>query len=296
MELGGEASGELLSGRGAVAVHTTCYEQKTKIMGLKAANAFWNPRYYNPQRRTLTKKILFTTPRTVLQEVRTLLYLALRSNRTLIIPNLLAATVTDPSLLRAEDKRSNKVQRPVFRNQTFWPGFRVLFLKGKGGQKNGEPLLRVEIAEPAFYWRVKRDYSSAASPVPEPHILSFPETISVKAIEKALRSAEHDAFPRVVLHVHTSSIGTVPSTLPQDLATLLARQVSWAEDSVGQFLDFGQEVLFDRKLPELDVAEFEPESEEQQRGLAGDVVKHTRLCANILDRMRGNRSCFDKCS
>jgi len=27
----------------AVAVHTTCYEQKVKVMGLKAANAYWNP-------------------------------------------------------------------------------------------------------------------------------------------------------------------------------------------------------------------------------------------------------------
>jgi hypothetical protein len=300
VELGGEASDGLLGARGAVAVHTTCYEQKTKIMGLKAANAFWNPKYYDPQRRTLTKKIIFTTPRTVLQEVRTLLYLAMRSNRTLIIPNLLAATVSDPSLLRAEDKRSNKAQRPEFRNQTLWPGFRVLFLKAKGGQKNGEPILRAaEMAEPAFYWRMRRDYGHEASAaVPAPHVVSFPETVTVKKLEQALMSAEHGVFPRVVIHIYAplGVVNHLSTTLSQDLASLRNYQVAWAEDSVGKFFDYEQEFLIDRKLPELDVAEYEPETEELQRTMVGDVIKHTRLCANILDRMRGNRSCFDKCS
>jgi len=295
VELGGEASGAILSGRGAVAVHTTCYEQKSKIMGLKAANAFWNPKYYDPLRRTLTKKIIYTTPRTVIQEVRALAYLALRSNRTLIIPNLLAAPVSDQTLLRAEDKRSNKVQRPMYRNQTLWPGFRVLYLKTKGLNKNGEPLLHVEIVEPSFYWRVRKDYASPESPVPEPHIMSYPESITIKKLESSLMSADHDRFPRAVLHIH-APIGALPTTLEQDLDTLIARQKSWADDSVGTFLDFADETLFDRKLPELDVAEFEPETEENQRSLAGDVIRHTRLCANILDRMKGNRSCFDKCS
>ena len=27
----------------AIAVHTTCYEQKMKVAGLKASNAYWNP-------------------------------------------------------------------------------------------------------------------------------------------------------------------------------------------------------------------------------------------------------------
>jgi len=316
VELGGLASNDILRGRGAVAVHTTCYEQKAKIMGLKAANAFWNPKYYNPSRRTLTKKIIFTTPRTVLQEIRTLIYLALRTNRTLIIPNMLAATVSDPLLLRAQDKRSNKVQRPVFLNQTLWPGFRVLYLKTKGGQKNGESILPVEVAEPGFYWRVRNDYitatfssssfastsssspSSEFSAIPEPHVISFPEAVTVRQLESTLSSPMHDSFPRVVLHVHAPSSG-VPLSSPsilQDMASLVAYQVAWAEDSVGKFFDYNNEVLIDRKLPELDVAEFEPEREDSQRVLAADVIRHTRLCANILDRMRGNRSCFDKCS
>lgn len=34
-ELGGEASDSAFKSKGAIAVHTTCYEQKSKVMGLK---------------------------------------------------------------------------------------------------------------------------------------------------------------------------------------------------------------------------------------------------------------------
>ena len=39
-------------------VHVTCFERDTKIMGLKAANSYWNPFYYDPRRATITKKLL----------------------------------------------------------------------------------------------------------------------------------------------------------------------------------------------------------------------------------------------
>lgn len=51
IELGGVAAEQILTRHEAVAAHATCYEQKTKMFGLKAANSFWNPRYYDPQRR-----------------------------------------------------------------------------------------------------------------------------------------------------------------------------------------------------------------------------------------------------
>ena len=314
VELGGEAAVGLLDKRGAVAVHTTCYEQKSKINGLKASNAFWNPKYYDTRRRTLTKKILFTSPRHVLNEVRALVFLAKRTKRTLIIPNVLAPTITDPALLQAEDKRSNKAQRPVFRNQTLWPGFRVLYLKTKSGGKNGEPLVDVDVAEPSFYWRLRRDYASPSRPVPRPHVLSLPaEEASVKAIEAAMLLPQNDAQPRLILHLYTPfssssaaaaaaagaaaspSVVAEAAALAADLNAMIAQQLAWADDSVGKYLDFALEALLDRKMPELDEAEFEPEREEQQRSLARNIVQNTRLCNNILDRMRGNRSCMDKC-
>lgn len=292
VELGGEAAGGLLEPRGAVAVHTTCYEQGVKIMGLKAANAFWNPRYYHTQRRTLTKKIIYTFPRAVLQEVRTLVYLGIRTNRTIIIPNLLAETVNDLKLLQAEERRSNKVQRPIYRNQTIWPGFRVLFIKpGKGGKKGGDPSVIIDVAEPAFYWRVARDYATPQNPVPEPFIMSFPETVSIVALEKALLMPQNQANPRIVLHIFPETyLGK-----NKEIEALQTQHTAWAADSVGKFMDFPAEVLVDRKLPEIDEAAWQPEEEELQRGLTKNVLQNTRLCANILQRMRGNRSCFDKC-
>ncbi len=41
----------------AVGVHATCYEKSTKLFGLKAANAYWNFKYYDPNRPTITKVI-----------------------------------------------------------------------------------------------------------------------------------------------------------------------------------------------------------------------------------------------
>jgi hypothetical protein len=37
-ELGGEAARDLMISRGTIAVHTTCYEQYTKVMGLKVSD------------------------------------------------------------------------------------------------------------------------------------------------------------------------------------------------------------------------------------------------------------------
>eukprot|EP01032_Pedospumella_encystans_P024341 gene24341-27535_t len=88
-ELGGEAADRVLRDKGADAVHTTCYEQKSKVMGLKAANAFWNPIYYDPHRRTLTKQLVYLSDAQLRWEVRTLLYLGMVSNRSVIIPNIL---------------------------------------------------------------------------------------------------------------------------------------------------------------------------------------------------------------
>ena len=61
IELGGEVSADILSNLHppTVAVHTTCYEQRTKVMGLKALSAFWTPHYYDIQKKTLTKQLVY---------------------------------------------------------------------------------------------------------------------------------------------------------------------------------------------------------------------------------------------
>ena len=70
------------------------------------------------------------------------MYLALVTNRTLIIPNLLG-----------NEERIHTV--PLYRGLALWPGFRVVREK-----KDSEEKLGVKILEPSFYWRVKKDYAT----------------------------------------------------------------------------------------------------------------------------------------
>ena len=80
------------------------------------------------------------------EEVRALAWLAISSDRGLIIPNLLGSedvTTVDP-----------------YKGQRMWPGFRVALVENQ---------LKVDILEPAFYWRVHRDYD----PAPAVKILYF---------------------------------------------------------------------------------------------------------------------------
>jgi len=85
-ELGGELMERFLLKERSVAMHTTCYEKSTKVlpiililifiyafssqvMGLKYTNAFWNPRYYDHLRPTLTKQLLFVDNKQLQDEV-----------------------------------------------------------------------------------------------------------------------------------------------------------------------------------------------------------------------------------
>lgn len=124
-ELGGRiAKAEF---RDAIAGHATCYEKSTKLMALKglnrlmygchayssvyalmytllhygdvyfysdiqqhihiAGNLYWNFKYYDPMRRTLTKPLMMLSRRQLRQEIISLAYLAVATNRTLILPN-----------------------------------------------------------------------------------------------------------------------------------------------------------------------------------------------------------------
>jgi hypothetical protein len=48
-----------------------------------------NPTYYTPSRRTLTKPLMSVTPESLYRELASLIYLSIKSNRALIIPNIL---------------------------------------------------------------------------------------------------------------------------------------------------------------------------------------------------------------
>ena len=87
-------------------------------MGLKAANAFWNPTYYDGRKRTLTKQLLFSSRAELQSELRSLAYLALATGRSLVLPNLLGP------LRHAREGLVDEVH-----GRALWPGFRVAHIR-----------------------------------------------------------------------------------------------------------------------------------------------------------------------
>ena len=324
VELGGIAAQTLMGGSsvGAFAGHTTCYEHYTKVMGLKAVNAFWNPLYYDPHRPTITKQLVYTDGLTLLDDLRSLVWLAFATNRSIIIPNVLG-----------KDEFLSMVGG--FGGKTLWPGFRVLKFKK-------EVSMLTSILEPGFYWRVNRDYA----PVPEPKIVYYnPKIQDVEDIRKVVAAAEK--FPRVVLHPmvlpkflmdHASSNleegnDLLSNSKRKELNTLvngIADDIRrWSIDSVGVFAGhyFQEErayqplpsvkglrvmqsnhwrgdtgglraynsMLNDWAVPEIYLSETPQAERVRGRNSAENLLQGMRLCMHMFKLVNGNRSCFDKC-
>lgn len=153
-------------------------------MGLKATNAFWNPRYYDPLTPTITKQLIYINTKQLLDEVRSLVWLGLITNRSVIIPNILGSDKIPGDTIEK------------YLGQSLWPGFRVLFLK----RKAGKTIIPINILEPAFYWRISKDYEST----PEPEVLFFdPSVDNMESILKMVQESSN--IPRIVLHASRSS-------------------------------------------------------------------------------------------
>jgi len=259
VELGGEAAATILADQKTLAMHTTCYEHVTKVMGLKAANAFWNPKYYDPIRPTITKQIMYVSELQLLDEVRSLMWLALETKRSLITPNILGADD-----IETVDK---------YYNQALWPGFRVSHLKRLGG-KNA---LRIDIIEPAYYWRVNRDYDD----VPEPTILSFdPNTENLSTLKKRILALGSSA-PRLVLHAK-------PNSVIENDVDANTRVTKWAKDSVGSYdLPYSQEIKRYGSISSV--------KDIRSENGVDDVLQGVRNCMNIFGPLKGNRTCFQIC-
>ena len=90
-------------------------------------------------------------------ELRSLLYLAIVTNRSLIVPNVLGDKV-------------ELAYKDLYRGKALWPGFRTPYIPDKFPWK-------ISVLEPSFYWRMARDFSdssdeSGQTAVPSPTILA----------------------------------------------------------------------------------------------------------------------------
>jgi hypothetical protein len=203
------------------------------------------------------------------------MYLAYVTNRSVIIPNVLG-----PSNIERYTE--------YFRDKIMWPWFRVPFF-----MKNF-PFSDLQVIEPAYYWRIERDYLNTPEDkhwIPKPVLINITADksltgggnfdgrgISLKGVEKEL--LKHESIPRLVLNGH----------FYDNLEKKSMRTIDWAADSVGGYGDFELESIDYIALPMM-----QPYSDVGFPSIAKYFVKDIRLCKNMFDFNRGNRSCFDKC-
>ena len=255
MELGGEAVQAYSNAHHSIAMHTTCYEKSTKVMGLKATNAFWNPRYYDPLHRTITKQLLYISSDQLLDEVRSLVWLALNTKRSLILPNILG------------DEKMGIFD--AYKGQIMWPGFRVTYLKRTKGKNE----LNIQILEPAYYWRIQRDYDD----IPVASLVKYAKNDNLVALRDAILRVEDS--PRVVVSQEGSVVQSDRDVL------------QWADDSVGLYrAPYSTLLPTYRVMPCL-------KDVRSVRGLAlvGEVPQNMRHCNNIFGQKMGSRTCFQVC-
>jgi hypothetical protein len=66
--------------------------------------------------------------------------------------------------------------------------------------------------------------------------------------------------------------------------------LEWAGDSVGSYRNYLEEKEIYVRLPKII-----RKSKGKEDPVAENVIQYIRPCMGILEPMRGNRSCFDKC-
>lgn len=264
------------------AVNSSCFLSWPCLVS-QAANAFWNPLYYEPQRKTITKQLVYLSEQQLRWEVRSLLYLGMATNRAVIIPNILG------------NELDGTVQ--LFDGQAMWPGFRTAYIK------KGFPH-KVDLLEPAFYWRVRRDYVKHSAggggegdhgEVPAPSVVSLHELslpMTLNDVEVLLLSDAWRQRPRIVLHVPPREL----HGSPPDEETL-RRILRWAEDSVGRYEgNYDIETRRYGQLPNLGEGRGSTRTQRLTRPeVAQRIIDDVRLCNQVMNPNMGNRSCFDKC-
>lgn len=289
-ELGGEVAVQEL--KNAVAVHATCHEGSTKLLGLKASNSFWNYEYYNPKVKTITKPLMFTSRRSLKAELHALAYLAVKTKRMLIVPNVLIGVGSDVrGQLTVEECLDGEYKRGVYcrdridasnslfinqnqnstcmfnRGEIYWPAWRTIT----------NELEHLKVLEPSFYYRIEKDFKYH---VPDPFIFQFD-------VSNQISQADDSLLQQILLEISKISAARLVIDIRDAPFIGGPRDISaWARDSASAWGEEGKGIAKYRyrSLPVINKFDFPPDWEEK-----------VGLCKAFAREVIGNRTCFDKC-
>lgn len=288
-ELGGDLARKEL--KEAVGVHATCYEGATKLFALKAVNAFWTKGYHNPSRRTITKPILFVSPPKLRDELASLAYLASRTNRSMIIPNIflgfdkyISRTEHCSQGMRRKGARSFLCRHALNERVSvqhagsqdggyYWPSFRAV----------ASTVPDLETIEPAYYYKILMDYKVQ---VPDPYVyikdvntlVAGSEKFKLEQILNEIRSVESE---RLVLGLYDSQFDNSDVKPSLASSTWLMKWAASGTSSWGK----------DRFDLNLYAALPTPNRDGQDHA----VSDYIHLCKTFLYEVQRNGSCFNKC-
>ena len=135
------------------------------------------------------------------------------------------------------------------------------------------------------------------SRVPAPHVVSFRSGTTLADVEEKLLQPRTHAEPRLVLDFdppdELSADGSARPRVRPARQQVEQQLKDWAQDSVGRYRRFREELRDYGAAPHL--SKGRDLGPVQNMSLAYQVVLLIRPCMKIFDRIRGNRSCFDKC-
>jgi hypothetical protein len=225
------------------------------------------------------------------------------TNRSVIIPNILSA--------------QKEMHNPLdfYQDHSLWPWFRIMYYKKS--LVLPQPL---SIIEPAYYWRIERDYfTEKGNLIPKPVMLTFSNSLNkrnynrgkgqklkqltIGDIEKKLFSSSIQNTPRVALNILPFIYEDT-----QEISKITGKVYNWAMDPVGKFATYEEELKEYELLPRVNFnGNSNPFNEDRSISnpnyclncvapdIARQIVQETRLCDILFRFDNGNRSCFNKC-
>ena len=235
---------------------------------------------------------MLLSKRTLRSELMALSYLATKTNRTLIVPNILIGVGSNIKGTLTKDQcqslsipycfEINQQQNYfAFQDQShtafhlgeyYYPAWRTL----------KQNLPNLEVIEPAYYYRIQNDYNLS---IPEPYVhrfnLNFKQKfnnmdIQSSLLNQLLLNISNIEEPRLVIDLFDTSLGNDYRGGPDDI-------FSWASDSVSSW---GNGVI--KKWGYLPLPL--PDSE-----YGKNIQQSFDICYHFLQFVKGNRSCFMKC-